>query len=55
MEGVYNWEYLTPFQRIMLIKVLRPDNLTPAMRTFIEQQMGERFAKVGGVIGPQSM
>ena len=45
-EIVFGWEYLNPFQRIMLIKVLRPDALTPSLRVFIEQQMGERYAKV---------
>ncbi|XP_067943512.1 dynein axonemal heavy chain 6-like [Watersipora subatra] len=44
-EVVFTWEYLSPFQRIMLVKVLRPDSLTPSMRIFIEQQMGDRYAK----------
>ncbi|KAF6022911.1 DNAH14 [Bugula neritina] len=44
-EVVFTWENLKPFNRIMLIKVLRPDAITSSMRTFIEQQLGEKYAK----------
>lgn len=45
-EIVFAWEFLNSFQKIMLIKVLRPDSLTSSLRIFIEEQMGDRYAKV---------
>lgn len=43
----FSWEYLTPFQRLMLIKVLHPSMLMASVRTFILNIMGSQFITVG--------
>ena len=43
------WEMLTPFQRIILIKILKPDALIASVRTFIEERMGEKFVSSGNI------
>ena len=46
---VMPWECLTPFQRIILIRILKPDALIASVRAFIEQLMGEKFVSSGDI------
>ena len=46
---VFPWEALTPFQRLMLIKVLLPASLTAAVHTFVLNMMGQQFIAVGHI------
>nr|XP_048295519.1 dynein axonemal heavy chain 14 [Myodes glareolus] len=39
----FPWENLTPFQRLILIKVLRPDRLENSVRKFITEKMGSEY------------
>ena len=43
----FNWEVLKPFERLLLIKVLRPDNLVAAVRVFVDELMGTKFLSSG--------
>lgn len=36
-------EKLTPFQKLLVVRVLRPDKLTIAISEFVEKQMGKKF------------
>ncbi|XP_035872076.1 dynein heavy chain 14, axonemal [Phyllostomus discolor] len=36
----FPWEKLTPFQRLILIKILRPEHLMSAVRKFITEKLG---------------
>ncbi|XP_022090728.1 dynein heavy chain 6, axonemal-like isoform X2 [Acanthaster planci] len=44
----FNWEVLQPFQRLILISVLRPDALVSSIRMFVEDLMGAKFLSAGG-------
>ncbi|XP_038073413.1 dynein heavy chain 6, axonemal-like isoform X3 [Patiria miniata] len=44
----FNWEVLQPFQRLILISVLRPDALVSAIRSFVDDLMGNKFLSAGG-------
>ena len=46
---VMPWQILTPFQRIILIKILKPDALIASVRTFIEERIGEKFVSSGDI------
>ncbi|KAL1769801.1 dynein heavy chain 14, axonemal, partial [Sigmodon hispidus] len=39
----FPWENLTPFQRLILIKVLRPERLENSVRKFITEKMGSEY------------
>ncbi|KAL6037086.1 hypothetical protein STEG23_030201, partial [Scotinomys teguina] len=39
----FPWENLTPFQRLILIKVLRPERLKSSIRKFITEKMGSEY------------
>ena len=43
----FHWEHLTEFQRLILIKVLKPMSLTASVRVFVEEQMGPKFVNFG--------
>ncbi|XP_069582586.1 dynein axonemal heavy chain 14 [Ranitomeya imitator] len=43
--AVFHWETLTSFQKLLLIKVLRPECLIGAIRKFISEKMGEEFVQ----------
>ncbi|KAL2098859.1 hypothetical protein ACEWY4_005339 [Coilia grayii] len=43
--AVFAWEKLTGFQRLILIKVLRPDCLTSAVRRFVTEKIGAKFVE----------
>ncbi|XP_077989551.1 dynein axonemal heavy chain 6-like [Glandiceps talaboti] len=45
--GIFKWENLGPFHRILLIKILRPEQLTSAVRQFVEELMGAKFLSTG--------
>ncbi|XP_069810836.1 dynein axonemal heavy chain 14 isoform X3 [Dendropsophus ebraccatus] len=40
---VFNWETLTSFQKLLLIKVLRPECLVSGVRKFIAEKMGAEY------------
>ncbi|XP_013362490.1 PREDICTED: dynein heavy chain 14, axonemal isoform X4 [Chinchilla lanigera] len=53
-EEMYNpinfpWEKLTPFQRLILIKILRPESLKKSVRNFVTEKMGSEYLHRGGV------
>ena len=41
------WEKLTQFQRLILIKILRPDVLTSSCNQFVRDRMGEKYLSTG--------
>ncbi len=43
------WESLSAFQRIILIKILKPDALIASVRVFIEEHMGSKFVSSGDI------
>ncbi|XP_029448950.1 dynein heavy chain 14, axonemal isoform X2 [Rhinatrema bivittatum] len=47
--GLFRWEKLSSFQRLILIKILRPECLTSAVREFVAEKMGSRYLQSGGV------
>jgi dynein heavy chain len=42
-NAYFNFENLTPFERILLIKVLRKECLIKAIQKFIEENLGLKF------------
>uniref|UniRef100_A0A1I8M0L3 Dynein heavy chain n=1 Tax=Musca domestica TaxID=7370 RepID=A0A1I8M0L3_MUSDO len=40
------WKHRTPLQRLCIIRALRPDRVTSAIRLFVEQTMGRQYATV---------
>uniref|UniRef100_UPI00398EE57F dynein axonemal heavy chain 6-like isoform X2 n=1 Tax=Pristiophorus japonicus TaxID=55135 RepID=UPI00398EE57F len=40
---IFPWEHLTPFQKLILIKILRPECLIAAVREFVAEQLGPDF------------
>ncbi len=51
---MFPWETLAPFQRLLVVRVLRPDALCAAVRVFVQQLMGDKFVS-GGHIDLQQM
>ncbi|XP_016076637.1 PREDICTED: dynein heavy chain 14, axonemal [Miniopterus natalensis] len=45
----FPWEKLTPFQRLMLIKILRPELLKNSVRSFITEKIGSEYIHRTGV------
>ena len=45
---IFCWEHLSNFQRLTLVRILKPHCLTSAARQFVEEQMGSRFVVFGG-------
>ena len=39
----WHWSTLSKFQRLMLVKVLRPECLVEAVRSFVDEQIGAKF------------
>ncbi|KAL9654899.1 hypothetical protein ABK040_008689 [Willaertia magna] len=37
------WEKLNKFQKMMILRILRPDKLTPAIQSFVKQNMDARY------------
>ncbi|XP_076809994.1 dynein axonemal heavy chain 6-like [Clavelina lepadiformis] len=44
-DYVFYWTKLASFERLILIKVLRPECLLPSARSFVRDQMGEVFIR----------
>uniref|UniRef100_K7FYC2 Uncharacterized protein n=1 Tax=Pelodiscus sinensis TaxID=13735 RepID=K7FYC2_PELSI len=42
-------ENLSSFQRIILIKILRPESLNSAVREFVTEKLGARYLQIGGI------
>ncbi|KAH8382612.1 hypothetical protein KR009_004377 [Drosophila setifemur] len=40
------WKHRTPLQKLCIIRALRPDRMTYAMRQFVEQTMGKSYAEI---------
>ncbi|XP_066216240.1 dynein axonemal heavy chain 14 [Saccopteryx leptura] len=45
----FPWEKLTPFQRLILIKILRPEHLNNSVRTFIAEKIGAEYVHGDGI------
>ncbi|XP_054190341.1 dynein axonemal heavy chain 14 isoform X18 [Homo sapiens] len=45
----FPWEKLTSFQRLILVKVLRPESLNNSVRKFITEKMGNKYLQRTGV------
>lgn len=39
------WKNLTPFQRLLIIRCLRPDRLTMAVTNFVRERIGEKYVR----------
>ncbi|XP_075057079.1 dynein axonemal heavy chain 14 [Mixophyes fleayi] len=48
-EASFHWETLTSFQRLILIKVLRPECLTSGVREFVAEKMGTEYVQSSAV------
>ncbi|XP_059839458.1 dynein axonemal heavy chain 6-like [Hypanus sabinus] len=42
-DTIFPWELLSAFQRLILIKILRPECLTAAVSMFVEEKLGSDF------------
>ncbi|XP_032694671.1 dynein heavy chain 14, axonemal [Lontra canadensis] len=45
----FPWEKLTPFQRLILIKILQPEHLKNSVKMFITEQMGNEYVPITGI------
>ncbi|XP_053163841.1 dynein axonemal heavy chain 14 isoform X5 [Hemicordylus capensis] len=45
----FPWENLSSFERLILIKVLRPESSTSAIREFIVEKLGTKYIRTGGI------
>uniref|UniRef100_A0A8C9K0H7 Dynein axonemal heavy chain 14 n=1 Tax=Panthera tigris altaica TaxID=74533 RepID=A0A8C9K0H7_PANTA len=45
----FHWEKLTPFQRLILIKILQPEQLKNSVRRFVTEKMGDEYALGPGI------
>ncbi|KAM4694195.1 dynein axonemal heavy chain 14 [Discoglossus pictus] len=48
-EVEFKWEKLTSFQKLILVKILRPECLISAIRDFVVETMGPQFLQSGGM------
>ncbi|XP_039091728.1 dynein heavy chain 14, axonemal [Hyaena hyaena] len=53
-EGIHRprnfpWEKLTPFQRLILIKILQPEHLKNSVRRFVAEKMGNEYSLQTGL------
>ena len=44
---VFLWECLSPFERVILLRTIRPDMVTSSVRSFVENRMGSQFVTSG--------
>ncbi|KYO43526.1 hypothetical protein Y1Q_0013563 [Alligator mississippiensis] len=45
----FPWESLSSFQRLILIKILRPESLNGAVQEFVTEKLGARFLQTRGI------
>ncbi|ELU16870.1 hypothetical protein CAPTEDRAFT_116653 [Capitella teleta] len=45
---IFQWELLSSFQLLMLVRILRPSMLLASVRSFVLSAMGEQFLTTGG-------
>ncbi|XP_060048420.1 dynein axonemal heavy chain 14 isoform X2 [Erinaceus europaeus] len=45
----FPWEKLTPFQRLILIKILRPQCLQHSVKMFVAEKMGKQYLHTAGI------
>nr|XP_056709345.1 dynein axonemal heavy chain 14 [Euleptes europaea] len=45
----FPWENLSSFERLILIKVLRPECLSSAVREFVFEKLGSNYLQAGGI------
>ncbi|XP_013921881.1 PREDICTED: dynein heavy chain 14, axonemal [Thamnophis sirtalis] len=46
---IFPWEKLSPFERLILIKVLRSEMLNQAVEIFVTEKLGTRYFQTGGI------
>uniref|UniRef100_A0A4W5QKS0 Dynein heavy chain domain 1 n=1 Tax=Hucho hucho TaxID=62062 RepID=A0A4W5QKS0_9TELE len=46
---IFPWESLSGFQKIILIKILRPECLNTAVKAFVIEKMGSKYLEVGKI------
>ncbi|XP_026551198.1 dynein heavy chain 14, axonemal [Pseudonaja textilis] len=46
---IFPWEKLSPFERLILIKVLRSEMLNHAVQIFVTEKLGTRYFQTGGI------
>eukprot|EP00698_Gefionella_okellyi_P011837 TRINITY_DN3147_c0_g1_i1.p1 TRINITY_DN3147_c0_g1~~TRINITY_DN3147_c0_g1_i1.p1 ORF type:complete len:4003 (-),score=857.71 TRINITY_DN3147_c0_g1_i1:159-12167(-) len=44
-HGQYKWNTLSRFQKLLILRALRPDRLTSALSDFVEQTLGKQFVE----------
>nr|XP_015200682.1 PREDICTED: dynein heavy chain 14, axonemal isoform X2 [Lepisosteus oculatus] len=44
---VFPWETLTGFQKLILIKILKPESLTAAVKDFVSEKIGSKYLQSG--------
>ncbi|XP_067420874.1 dynein axonemal heavy chain 14 [Emydura macquarii macquarii] len=45
----FHWENLSSFEKIILIKILKPESLNNAIREFVTEKLGARYLHTGGI------
>nr|XP_029531899.1 dynein heavy chain 14, axonemal [Oncorhynchus nerka] len=46
---IFPWESLSGFQKIILVKILRPECLNTAVKAFVIEKMGSKYMEVGKI------
>ncbi|KAM9568107.1 dynein axonemal heavy chain 6-like [Salvelinus alpinus] len=46
---IFPWESLSGFQKIILVKILRPECLNTAVKAFVIEKMGSKYLEVGKI------
>eukprot|EP00063_Salmo_salar_P092130 XP_014066965.1 PREDICTED: dynein heavy chain 14, axonemal isoform X3 [Salmo salar] len=46
---IFPWESLSGFQKIILVKILRPECLNTAVKAFVIEKMGSKYLEVGRI------
>ncbi|XP_070984280.1 dynein axonemal heavy chain 6-like [Oncorhynchus clarkii lewisi] len=46
---IFPWESLSGFQKILLVKILRPECLNTAVKAFVIEKMGSKYLEVGKI------
>ncbi|XP_068918735.1 dynein axonemal heavy chain 14 [Petaurus breviceps papuanus] len=48
-EIIFPWEKLTSFQRLILIKILKPESLNNSVKKFVREKLGHNYLHTAGV------